>query len=174
MYRREFLGISMAALVLLPGNAIAQQKSIKDQLAGAWTLLLVDGIKADDTHVPLFGPNPEGSTIFTPNGRYSVEVMRVNRPRFASNNRDTATAEENKVAVQGALAYFGTYTVDEAGKMLFERIEGSTFPNQEGSRQGFKVVEITDEVMTIDLPIAQSTIPSGGFKTIEVIWKKVK
>jgi hypothetical protein len=177
MDRRYVLGVSIAAaLAVLPSGAFAQQKSIKDQLVGAWTLLLVDGIDAEGTHKPLYGPNPDGSMIFTSNGRYAVEVLRtINRPRFASNNRDTGTAEENKAAVQGALAYFGTYTVDEAGKMLFQRIEGSTFPNQEGTRQGFKIVEITDEVMTNDLPVAQSSIPgANGIKTIEVIWKKIK
>jgi hypothetical protein len=176
MYRRDFLGISIAAaLVLLPGGALAQQKSIKDQLVGAWTLLLIDGIDAEGLHHPLYGPNPEGMIIYTPNGRYAVEIMRtINRPRFASNNRGTGTAEENKAAVQGALAYFGSYTVDEAGKMLFQRIEGSTFPNAEGARQGLKVLEITDEVVTVDLPIAQSSIPAGGFTIIESIWKKTK
>lgn len=177
MYRRDVLGISVAAaLVLAPGCALAQQKSVKDQLVGAWTLLLVDGVDAEGMHHPLFGPNPEGQSLFTPDGHYSVAVMRTsNRPRFASNNRDTGTADENKAAVQGALAYFGTYTIDGAGKTLVERIEGSTFPNADGTRQTWSVSEITDEVMTITLPIAQSSVPgAGGYKTIEVIWKKLK
>jgi hypothetical protein len=177
MDRRYVMGASIAAaLALLPNGAFAQQKSIKDQLVGAWTLLLIDGIDAEGMHRPLYGPNPEGILINTPNGHYAVEFMRtINRPRFASNNRDTGTAEENKAAVQGALAYFGTYTVDEAGKMLLGRIEGSTFPNAEGTRQALKIVEITDEVMTLDGPVAQSSIPgASGIKTIEAIWKKIK
>lgn len=172
---RYFLGASIAAaLALLPSGAFAQQKSIKDQLVGAWTLLLVDGLDAEGMHKPRYGPNPEGTIIFTPNGRYAFEVMRtINRPSFASNNRDTGTAEENKAAVRGAIAYFGTYTVDEAGKMVFLRIEGSTFPNAEGTRQAFKIVQITDEVMTADLPLAQSSTPGArDVKTIESIWKK--
>jgi len=76
MYRREVLGFSIAAAtVLLPGRTIAQQQSpqtsIKDLLVGAWTVLLVDGKKADGTQVPLFGPNPNGSLIFAANGRFS-------------------------------------------------------------------------------------------------------
>ena len=87
-------------LTLLPSAAFAQQKSLKELLVGAWTLLLVDGKNADGTQVPLYGPNPIGSLIFTSNGRFSVQVMRtINRPPFASNNRDTGTAEQNKAAV---------------------------------------------------------------------------
>lgn len=177
MYRREFLGASIAAaLVMLPAGAFAQQQSAKDRFVGAWTLLLVDGIDAENMHHPLFGPNPEGILITTANGNYAVEVMRtINRPRFASNNRDKGTTDENAATAQGTLAYFGTYTIDPAGKTLTQRIEGSTFPNQEGTKQTWNIAEITDEVITIDLPIAQSTIPGqGGYRTIEVIWKKLK
>jgi len=62
MYRRNIVGISalVVGLAMVPGGATAQQKSIKDQVVGAWTLLLADNIKDDGTHVPGYGPNPEG------------------------------------------------------------------------------------------------------------------
>jgi len=46
MHRRNILGISalVVALAMLPGGAGAQQKSMKDQLVGTWTLLLADNI----------------------------------------------------------------------------------------------------------------------------------
>ncbi len=61
MHRRNILGISalVVALAMLPGGAGAQQKSMKDQLIGAWTLLLADNIKDDGSHIPGYGPNPE-------------------------------------------------------------------------------------------------------------------
>jgi Lipocalin-like domain len=104
MYWRSFALISAtAALFSLPSGAMAQQKSVKEQLVGAWTVVFDDGVKADGTHVPIFGPNPIGSFIFTPNGRYSFQVMRtINRPRFASGNGQNGTPEEFKAAVQGA------------------------------------------------------------------------
>jgi hypothetical protein len=190
MYSRNVLGISVAAALLLSlGGASAQQqqrppqqpqqaqpqKPMKELILGDWTLLLVDGINADNTHTPLFGPNPDGINIFMPDGRFSVTVMRtINRPKFASNNRLMGTADENKAVTQGTLAFFGTYNVDEANKTLTLRIEASTYPNVEGQKQTWKISEITDEVMTIDLPIAQSTTPQGGFTSIETIWKKLK
>src|SRR5689334_15406669 len=55
------------------------------------------------------------------------------RARFASGRRDQGTPEENKAIVQGSLAYCGTYAV--SNETLIMRIEGSTYPNEEGVEQ---------------------------------------
>jgi hypothetical protein len=100
----EIMATTALGFALIGSGAVAQQKPIKDQLVGAWTLLLDDGINPDGTHVPTFGPNPVGTLIFTPNGRYSLQIMRViNRGPFASDNRDAGTAEENKAVSQGTI-----------------------------------------------------------------------
>lgn len=176
MHRREVLWVSLAAAALmLPASAMAQQKSIKELLPGAWTQILIDGVQADGTHVPLFGPNPLASLIMTANGKFSVQLMRtVNRPKFASKNRNTGTADENKAAVQGALSYFGSYTVDEAGKVVTLRIEGSTFPNQEGTTQKWQITALTDDVMTVSIPVADTSNPGAGFPVIEAVSRRVK
>jgi hypothetical protein len=41
----------------------------------------------------------------------------------------TATADENRTIVQGSLAYFGTYTLDDAKKMMVFKTDASTYPN---------------------------------------------
>lgn len=189
MYRRDGLGLSLAAaLMLVPGGAFAQQQQprpaqaqpqpprpLKEQLVGAWALLLLDGIKTDGTQVPLYGPNPLGSLLFTSNGRVSTQLMRtVNLAPFKSNNRDTGTADENKAVVQGTLSFFGTYTVDEADKSFTQKVEGSSFPNFEGRSLKFQVKSITDDELTFTLPGATSTIPGAGYASLEVIWRKVK
>ena len=101
----EMMGTAALGGVLVASGAVAQQKPIKDQLVGAWTLLLDDGVKPDGTQVPIFGPNAVGTLILTSNGRYSLQIMRVvNRAPFASNNRDSGTADENKSVAQGTLS----------------------------------------------------------------------
>jgi hypothetical protein len=176
MDRRNLLEIMATAalgFVVVGSGAVAQQKSIKDQLVGPWTLLIDDGIKPDGTHVPAFGPNPVGSLIFTPNGRYSLQIMRViNRASFASNNRDTGTADENKAVSQGTISHFGTYTVDEAAKAINFHIEGSSFPNWENTNQKRLVIAVTDEVLTFSNPT--SSTPAQGYTHTELVWKKVK
>ena len=179
MHRRDMLGIFAAAalgLAVLPGNAIAQdkpQKPIKETLVGAWTLLLSDGIKADDgTHVPMFGPNPMGTLIFTPNGHYSLQVMRASRPAFASKSRLTGSADENKAAITGMLTSFGIYTVDEGAKTVTFRIEGSSFPNFDGAKQTRQITAITDEVLTYNNPTPSA--PGPDAQRLELVWKKLK
>jgi hypothetical protein len=54
----EMMGTAALGGVLVASGALAQQKSIKDQLVGAWTLLLDDGVKPDGTQIAIFGPNP--------------------------------------------------------------------------------------------------------------------
>jgi Lipocalin-like domain len=81
------------------------------------------------------GANPTGLLIFTNNGRYSSIIVRTDVPKFASKNRLQETPDENKAAVQGSIANFGSYTVNEAGKTFTVRYEGSTYPNNAGTEQ---------------------------------------
>jgi hypothetical protein len=67
--------------------------------------------------------------------RFSITVVRSDLPKFASNNRMSGTPDENKAIVQGSIAYFGTYSIDEATHVLTVNIEGSTFPNFTGGTQ---------------------------------------
>ena len=54
----------MARLSTLPGSdAGAQQKSLKDQLVGAWTLVSSTSKQPDGSLQ--WGSNPKGSIIFT-------------------------------------------------------------------------------------------------------------
>src|ERR1700730_13455066 len=154
MYRWNIVGIStlVVGLGMLPGGAIAQQKSIKDQIVGTWTLLLSDNIKDDGTHVPVYGPNPEGTVIFTSDGHYSLQIFRHGRPAFASKDRLKGTADESKGAGQGMSSPFGTYAIGQAGKAITLRIEASSFPNWEGTVQKRPVTAITDDVLTWNPP----------------------
>src|SRR5438094_2702332 len=130
MNRRHILSISAFAalgLSLLPGNAVAQQKTLKEQLIGTWTFVSSTTKNADGS--PLWGSNPKGLIIFTDNGRFSSHTMRGDRPKFASNNRGQGTPDENKAVAIGTISSFGTYTADEANKTYVLRYEGSSYPN---------------------------------------------
>ena len=76
---RYMIGLSaLTALgfALLPSSAISQQKSLKEQLIGTWTLVSAtqrtkEGVKSDR-----WGPNPRGRAIFEVNGSYSFMIFR--------------------------------------------------------------------------------------------------
>ncbi len=174
MTRRSVLSASamMAlGLALLPGGAAAQEKPMKDLIVGTWTLQLDDGVRADGSKQPNFGPNPKGILMFTADGRYSLQIMRDSRPKFASNSRTGGTDAENKAAVQGAVAHFGKYSVNDADKRLTLRIEGSSYPNLDGATQKRQITALTADALTWTNPMPG---PASGFVRTEVAWQRVK
>jgi hypothetical protein len=162
MNRMNTLGAVAAALVLmLPISSQAQNappppkppaaapapaapaKSMKEAIVGTWSLLIDDAVKSDGTHVPNFGPNPIGVAMFGADGHFTVAITRAGRPKFASNNRTTGTTDENKAVVAGSNAFFGSYAVNEADKSLTLRVDGSTYPNLEGTTQKRTITSLT-------------------------------
>jgi hypothetical protein len=123
------------AIGALKMTAVAQPKSLKDQLIGTWILVSNIVERPDGTKIDQFGPNPEGILIFAPDGHFATVIARPDLPKIASANRGQATPEETKAIVEGSLAYYGTYSVSDADKMITVIVEGSTFANQIGTMQ---------------------------------------
>ena len=142
MNLRHILSLSAIAALgfaLLPGIAVSQQKSLKDQLVGAWTLVSIENTAADGKKMQSFGANPKGTLIFDVSGRYSQTQVRAGRSNFKSANRMQATPAESAAAMNDSLAQFGTWSVDEASKTIVLKIEGSLIPNAEGT-EGKRIV----------------------------------
>ena len=99
---------------------------------------------------------PDGTVMFDARGNYALILAKVGMPKFASDNRTQGSAEENRAVVQGTLAHFGTYKVDERQRTLNFHIVGSTFPNWEGNDQ-LRPLSITGNVAKWTTPEA-----SGG------------
>jgi hypothetical protein len=150
--------------VFLPREeAVAQ--TAKD-LVGTWTLVSITR-EQDGKMTDYFGPNPQGQAIFEPNGRFSIMFIRSDVPKFASNNREAGTPEENKAATEGSVAYFGTYSVSEADHTLNSHIEGSTFPNWRGADQKL-VLKLSGDELTLTNPRSST----AGSATS--VWKRAK
>ena len=71
------LAAIVAASALLQDNVIAQQKTLKEQLIGSWTLVSADTIFPDGRKTAFFGTSPKGLLIFDAGGHF-IEV-RVRR-----------------------------------------------------------------------------------------------
>jgi hypothetical protein len=163
----SFSVMTALGLVLLPGSALAQQAMLKDQIAGTWRIVSNDNVAPDGTKRQLFGSNPKGVLILAANGQYVQIFTRGDAPKFKSNNRLEGTPEETKAAYQGMVATFGTWSVDEAGKTLVTRIDGSLFPNQVGMEQK-RPISLKGDDLTVDNPA-----PASGGKSLSV-WKRIK
>jgi len=169
MRRRFVLNLcTIAVLVCTVANtiSIAQQKSLKEQLVGTWMLMLTSTKLPDGSDI--WGSDPRGLLIFTDKGIFSLQLMRSDRPKFASNSRLKGTPEENRAAVHGSIASFGTYTVDEANKTFTFRYIGSTFPNRERTEETWPVVINGDELRMTHAPTSVGGPPSHS------IYRRVK
>jgi hypothetical protein len=160
-----FIAMLLSGISAFGGAAFAQ--SAKD-LIGTWTLVSVTLEEGGNKTEP-FGPSPKGMSIFD-GTRQSTVIVRAEMPKFASNNRNSGTADENKAAVQGSLAFFGSYTFDEASKSVTTKIDGSSFPNWMGVEQK-RTIAIANDTLTVTNPVPSAGGP-GGVAT--VIWKRAK
>jgi hypothetical protein len=115
----------LAAFVLLSLTAAAQEPSI----VGAWDLVGAEKQMPDGTRVSDYGPSPHGQAIFTADGRYSVQIYRAERVKFASGDKFKGTPEEYKDASLGMSVHFGRYTVDTEKHTITFLIDRSSVPN---------------------------------------------
>jgi len=146
---------------------MAQQKSLKDQVTGAWTIASVDQTDESGKKVELFGRNPKGTQIFDRSGQWVQIISNSDVPKFKVNNRVKGAPEENTAAVQGTTASFGTWSVDEGSKTLTIKYTGGLFPDQAGT-ESKRLITLSGD----DLTIATARTASGVKS--DTMWKRVK
>ena len=171
MNRRHLLSLSAVTalgVAVLPSNGVSQQKSLKDQLVGTWTLTAWEQTRPDGSKLQRFGANPKGILVFDTNGRTYILFSRPDLAKIASNDPSTPTPEEAKGIVDGSIAYYGTYTVDEGSKIITLKIEASTFANQIAADQKRAVTSVSAD----ELKMVNTTVLLGG--QISYAFKRVK
>ena len=111
------LCLSATALVLLPTGVVAQQKSLKEQIQGPWSLASCNSTDAKGEKTAYCANNPRGILILAGNGNYAMTTI--------------AGARKGTDA-PGVLANFGTWSVNEADKTLTVHFVGANNPVIEG------------------------------------------
>jgi hypothetical protein len=120
----------------LHGQALqfAKRKTV-ERFWGAWILASYEQRKADGTVSHPMGEAPVGRITYDAAGRMSAQLMRRDRPRFASNWRQEGAANEIKAAFDGYIGYYGPYTLNEKEKTVTHHVECCSFPNWVGTDQ---------------------------------------
>jgi hypothetical protein len=96
------LPVSLASISLVPpATAQTSPQSLKQRLVGHWQLVSVTA----NGSMP-YGANPQGSMFLDAGGHFSVIVISAGNAR--------------------SVAYFGTYTIDDAGNSMTFHIENSS------------------------------------------------
>jgi hypothetical protein len=156
--------IAAFGLPMMTFNALGQKLSIKERLVGTWTLLSWEQKKGDGSKLERYGASPKGIAFFDAGGRYIITVMRPNRAKYASNASWQSTPEESKETADGTITYFGTYSISDVDSSILIHVEGSSFPNWNGTDQK-RFAAIAGEQLTLTVR------PSPG-DVVDVIWKR--
>ena len=157
-----------ATVVPIQQPALGQQKTIKEQIVGTWTVASFEQTYPDGSKYHAFGATPKGVNTFGANGHFTLILLRADLPKVASNDRTKLTPEEAQAIATGSAAYYGTYTVNEQENSLELKLNGSTYPNQLGLIQKRLITLITAD----ELRYRNPTNTTGG--TTEVVWKREK
>ena len=108
---------------------------VREQLVGTWRLVSFEYVLANGASVEAYGPKPVGILFYDEHGNMAAQIMSPDRRRFATGDRRNASHEELAGAVEGYIAYFGTYEIDEAQKCVIHVERGDVFPNAVGTTE---------------------------------------
>ena len=159
----------IAVGMLTRASGVRAQEKGSGSAQGNWILVELYNEEAGKKTEP-FGPYPRGSMLLTPDGRFSMILMRAGLPKFAANVRTKGTVEENQAVVQGSVAAFGTYTVTgDKEQTLNLHMEGSTYPNWDGQDQKRPMTVTGDELRVIN---PNPSVGGSGKNT--QVWKRAK
>jgi hypothetical protein len=138
--------------------------SLRERLLGSWQLLLCEQRRPDGTVATLFGAQPNGLLIYSAGGHVAVQISRSDRASFAA---PIGTPEEMVRAWKSYLAYYGTYTVDEAAATVTHHVEGSIFPNNVGTDE-IRAIELQGDELTL---YVQNTLAAGERVGTVLVWR---
>lgn len=138
---------------------------VASPLQGAWTLVAADKLLPDGVQARDYGEAPKGRLIIDTSGRYSLQIFKVERARFVR-DKNEGTAAEFASAVKGSSTHYGTITVDWKEGLLTFAVEGSSFPNWEGTVQ--------QREFTLKGDLLRYRVPARPDGSIPVsIWKRI-
>jgi len=157
-----------ALAVLLLTLAASAQAADNTSLAGTWTLIAADEIRPDGTIVQPYGAEPKGLLIIDADGRYSLQIFRADRPKFASRDKRKGTPQEYEAAVLGMSSHIGRCSIEPQSSTLTFRIEWASYPNWDGTEQKRRY-RLSGDVLSYEIPASATgdgTIPRSTWRRL--------
>jgi len=162
---KSLIGVTFATLAGLAACDMpwAAQES---PLRGTWTLLAADKILPSGERVHDYGGAPKGRMVVDAQGRYSLQIFKSERPRFATADKVAGSAEEFASAVLGSSTHYGVVVADSEQRVLTFTIEASSFPNWEGTVQ--------KRQYTLEGPVLSYRVPPRPDGSVPIsVWQKL-
>lgn len=161
--------LTAALFAMLAGlSARDAQTSVRGfPLQGTWSLVAADKLLPNGETARDYGEHPKGRLIVDAHGRYSLQIFRSERVRFASDSKTEGSADEFRSATMGSSTHYGAMAIDEQAKLLVFSIEGSSFPNWEGTTQRRQYTLDGAELRYEVPPRADGSIPVSVWRRLD-------
>lgn len=142
---------------------------MREQLLGAWGLASFSVSTPDGNVSYPFGRDAFGTLMYDASGRMAAQLGRRDRPKFKSGDQQKGTDEEFRLAVQGYVAYFGTFEVRESEGVVVHKVIGSLFPNWNGTDQ-VRPARLQGDTLTIEV---SPTRWGGAGAIARLVWQRL-
>ena len=153
--RVRMSSIGLATILMAAGTFGMAAETRPLSLEGTWVMTAAYEILADGTRTANYGEHPNGLLMVDKAGRYSIQIFRPDRPKFASGDKKKGTPEEYAEAVLGSSTHTGRVVVEPVrGKLIFN-IEAASYPNWEGTQQ-VRDYTFKDGTLTYSVPASAS------------------
>lgn len=163
----KYLSGMMLAMLAGLATSDAAEPAHEFPLQGTWTLVAADKILPGGARARDYGDEPKGRLIVDDQGRYSLQIFKSERLRFATDSKADGSVDEFKSAVVGSSTHYGMVTIDYKQNLLMFSIEGSSFPNWEGTVQK-RHYKIDGQELSYQVPPrADGSIPISVWRRIE-------
>ncbi len=132
MICRRLLNVSAVAalgLAVFTSSVVAQQKPLKEQVVGTWSIKSVFDQYEDGKKEATFGAAVKGSLSFDGNGQFMWTIIGEKRAEMKTDDPRRPDAF--------IVAYIGTYAVD--GNVIKMHAERSHYSARDGADMTFKV-----------------------------------
>ena len=161
--------------LLMVSSVLSEEpkSAISQKFIGTWSLQSFTANLPDGKIGYPFGEDAMGRIVYDTQGRMMVQLLRRNRPVFASGDLAAGTPEEIAAAFGGSLAYYGRYRVDEKEGTVTHILEACTFPNWVGTSQ-VRLFTFQNDILTLKTPPIQLSSVGKAPTPMVLVWKKEK
>ena len=160
MNRRQVIGtIGFAA-------AMQAAPAARDRFIGVWRLISCERKSKDGGIDYPYGEKPVGRITYDKAGRMSAQLMRPGRRSTVAPGvsliAGNASGEEIRAAVDGYIAYFGTFDVDESAHTVIHHVQACLVPSWVG----------TDLKRTYRFNANRLALTAVTTSVLELIWER--
>jgi len=161
--RRRATWLAAALTIVVVVAAPQGQVTLRSQLIGHWRLVSTETVREGEAPVSTLGPSPLGTIVYTADGRVHAHLTPAGRARVRPAE---ATAAEAR-ALARYTAYFGRFAVDEAGRTVTHRREGSFVP---GERDIVRTIDLSGNRLVLTTP---TTLVNFKTQFTRITWERL-